>query len=91
MSHGYSRQKLSILILISVYILLFLMLDRIHAKPVKTENGQVRGTVEDSLRLYRGVPYAAHTTGPLNGMIPPPPGKGGTGYLSNIDLHLQVK
>ena len=65
MSHGYSRQKLSILILISVSILLFLMPDRIHAKPVKTENGLVQGTVEDSLRIYRGIPCAAHTTGPF--------------------------
>jgi Carboxylesterase family len=37
-------------------------------KPVKVESGQLRGTVEDGLAVYRGIPYAAPPVGELRSL-----------------------
>lgn len=42
------------------------------AVPVKTENGMVQGTVEDGLRVYRGIPFAAPPVGELRWKAPQP-------------------
>ena len=45
------------------------------ADPVKTEGGLLQGTVEDGLRIYRGIPYAAPPTGDLRWKAPLPAAK----------------
>jgi para-nitrobenzyl esterase len=42
------------------------------ADPVKTEGGLLQGTVEDGLRIYRGIPYAAPPIGDLRWKAPQP-------------------
>jgi para-nitrobenzyl esterase len=53
-------------------ILLTPMKDAVGAEPVKTENGQVQGTVENGLKIYRGIPYAAPPVGGLRWKAPQP-------------------
>jgi para-nitrobenzyl esterase len=43
--------------------------------PVKTEGGLLQGTVEDGLRIYRGIPYAAPPVGDLRWKAPQPAAK----------------
>jgi para-nitrobenzyl esterase len=45
------------------------------AEPVKVEEGLLQGTVEDSLAVYRGIPYAAPPVGDLRWRAPQPPPK----------------
>jgi para-nitrobenzyl esterase len=45
------------------------------ADPVKVEGGLLRGTVEDGLRIYRGIPYAAPPLGDLRWRAPQPAAK----------------
>jgi len=42
------------------------------AKPVKVEGGLIQGTLEDGLRIYRGIPYAAPPVGDLRWRPPQP-------------------
>ncbi len=42
------------------------------AEPVKVEGGRLQGTVEDGLRVYRGIPYAAPPVGDLRWRPPQP-------------------
>jgi len=42
------------------------------AETVKVEGGLLQGTVEDSLRVYRGIPYAAPPIGDLRWRPPQP-------------------
>jgi para-nitrobenzyl esterase len=42
------------------------------SKPVEVEGGLVRGTVEDGLTIYRGIPYAAPPMGDLRWKPPQP-------------------
>ena len=42
------------------------------AETVKVEGGLLQGTVEDGLRVYRGIPYAAAPTGDLRWRAPQP-------------------
>jgi len=42
------------------------------ADQVKVEGGLLEGTVEDGLRIYRGIPYAAPPTGDLRWRPPQP-------------------
>jgi para-nitrobenzyl esterase len=42
------------------------------AEPVKVEGGLLQGTVEDGLRIYRGIPYAAPPVGDLRWKAPQP-------------------
>jgi para-nitrobenzyl esterase len=42
------------------------------AEPVRTEGGLVQGTVEDGLRVYRGIPFAAPPVGELRWRAPKP-------------------
>jgi para-nitrobenzyl esterase len=44
----------------------------VFADPVKVEGGLLRGTVEDGLRIYRGIPYAAPPVGDLRWKAPQP-------------------
>jgi para-nitrobenzyl esterase len=45
------------------------------ADPVKTEGGLLQGTVEDGLRIYRGIPYAAPPIGDFRWKAPQPAAK----------------
>ncbi len=45
------------------------------AEPVKVEGGLVQGTVEDGLKVYRGIPYAAPPLGDLRWRAPQPASK----------------
>jgi para-nitrobenzyl esterase len=45
------------------------------ADPVKTEGGLLQGTVEDGLRIYRDIPYAAPPIGDLCWKAPQPAAK----------------
>lgn len=40
---------------------------------VQTSAGEVRGTIEPALRVFRGIPYAAAPVGPLRWQAPEPP------------------
>src|SRR5512144_546758 len=42
------------------------------AETVKVEGGLLQGTVEDGLRVYRGIPYAAPPVGALRWRPPQP-------------------
>ncbi len=42
------------------------------ADPVKTEDGLLQGTIEDGLRIYRGIPNAAPPIGDLRWKPPQP-------------------
>ena len=50
------------------------------AEPIRTEGGLVDGTVEDGLRIYRGIPFGASTTGD-NRWRAPQPAPAWTGIL----------
>ena len=45
------------------------------AETLKVEGGLLQGTVEDGLRVYRGIPYAAAPVGDLRWRPPQPPSK----------------
>jgi hypothetical protein len=45
------------------------------AQSIKVDTGPVKGTVEDGLRVYRGIPYAAPPVGNLRWRPPQPPAK----------------
>jgi para-nitrobenzyl esterase len=45
------------------------------AQSVTTEGGSLQGTVEDGLRVYRGIPYAAPPVGDLRWKAPQPAAK----------------
>ena len=45
------------------------------AQPVKVDTGLVEGTVEDGLRIYRGIPFAAPPVGDLRWRPPQPAAK----------------
>jgi len=45
------------------------------AETVKVEGGPLQGTVEDGLRIYRGIPFAAPPIGDLRWRPPQPPSK----------------
>jgi para-nitrobenzyl esterase len=42
------------------------------AETVRVDGGLLRGTVEDGLRVYRGIPYAAPPVGDLRWRLPQP-------------------
>jgi para-nitrobenzyl esterase len=42
------------------------------ARPVKVAGGQVDGTVENGLTVYRGIPFAASPVGDLRWKAPQP-------------------
>ncbi len=72
MSDKYRLQKHTILILTFLFIALMPTRDAFCTDPVKTENGMVQGTVEDGLRVYRGIPFAAPPVGKLRWKAPQP-------------------
>ena len=43
--------------------------------PIQVEGGLVRGTLEDGLTVYRGIPFAAPPVGDLRWRAPQPPAK----------------
>ena len=45
------------------------------AETVKVEGGLLQGTIEDGLRAYQGIPYAAPPVGDLRWRPPHPPSK----------------
>lgn len=56
-----------------LFLLLFVELgSAVSAEPVKVEGGLLQGTVEDGLRVYRGIPYAAPPVGDLRWRLPQP-------------------
>jgi para-nitrobenzyl esterase len=55
--------------------LLVLLGSAAFAETVKVEGGLLQGTVEDGLRVYRGIPYAAAPVGDLRWRPPQPPPK----------------
>ncbi len=59
-----------------IVVFLFVLVIPIHivfcAEPVETDNGPVQGTVEEGLRIYRGIPYAAPPVGNLRWKAPEP-------------------
>ena len=46
-----------------------------HARLVKTQQGLVRGVIEDGLVVFRGIPYAAPPIGPRRWKPPQPPAR----------------
>ncbi len=52
--------------------LLTLLVGAAFAQTVKVEGGLLKGTVEDGLRVYRGIPYAAPPIGDLRWRAPQP-------------------
>ena len=46
-----------------------------YAQSIKVDTGLVEGTVEDGLRIYRGIPYAAPPVGNLRWRPPQPPAR----------------
>ena len=60
------------LFLTFIFALLIPVKDTAYAKPIKTDNGPVQGTVENGLKIYRGVPYAAPPVGDLRWKAPQP-------------------
>ena len=64
-------------ILTEVLSLAFLMLltTTVAAQAVKVEGGLLKGTVEDGLGVYRGIPYAAPPVGDLRWRPPQPASK----------------
>lgn len=80
MSVKYLRRNCNFLILILLFVLLIPMDDDLYAEPIKTGNGLVQGTVEDGLRIYRGIPYAAPPVNELR-WKPPQPAKKWEGIL----------
>ena len=70
MSDNHLPRNLTILIFLFTLILLAPIKDTIYANPVKTENGLVQGVIEDGLRIYRGIPYAAPPVGELRWKAP---------------------
>jgi para-nitrobenzyl esterase len=42
------------------------------AQPVKVDGGRLEGTVEDGIRVYRGIPFAAPPVGELRWRAPRP-------------------
>jgi para-nitrobenzyl esterase len=59
-----------------IWIFLFASLmscqETVSAGSVKIESGLIQGTVEDGLRVYRGIPYAAPPIGDLRWKAPQP-------------------
>ena len=53
-------------------MLVVLMTNAARAETVKVEGGLLRGTVEDGLGVYRGIPYAAPPIGDLRWRPPQP-------------------
>jgi para-nitrobenzyl esterase len=70
------RSKYSFAIqLLSLALLAPPLGNAVFAATVKVEGGLLQGTVEDGLRVYRGIPYAAPPTGDLRWRPPQPPPK----------------
>jgi para-nitrobenzyl esterase len=61
-----------ILIELLSLILVVLMTNAARAETVKVEGGLLKGTVEDGLGVYRGIPYAAPPIGDLRWRPPQP-------------------
>lgn len=60
------------------FIALFFVTNTIVAQqpsPVKVEEGFVQGTIEDGLKVYRGIPFAAPPVGDLRWKAPQPAAK----------------
>ncbi len=72
MSDKNRFQKHTILILAFLFIALMPTRDAFCTDPVKTDNGLVQGAVEDGLRIYRGIPYAAPPVNELRWKPPQP-------------------
>lgn len=59
------------ILLLSLFCLLWLA-GMSWAAPIKVTGGQVEGTVEDGLQVYRGIPFAAPPVGKLRWAAPQP-------------------
>jgi para-nitrobenzyl esterase len=70
MSNFSLHRKHKVAATISITVLLVLSAMVFAADPVKTDGGLLQGTVEDGLRIYRGIPYAAPPIGDLRWKAP---------------------
>jgi para-nitrobenzyl esterase len=62
--------------IVGVVLLCLVLLGSVaFAETVRVEGGEIQGTVEDGLRVYRGVPYAAPPVGDLRWRAPQPAAK----------------
>ncbi len=66
------RSKRKIAIQVALLTLFVLFRGTASAETVKVEGGLLKGTVEDGLRVYRGIPYAAPPIGDLRWRPPQP-------------------
>lgn len=69
MSVNYPLQNKIHAIILSLFLVIT---TTAMAEPVKIENGMVQGTVEDGLRVYRGIPFAAPPVNELRWKAPQP-------------------
>jgi Carboxylesterase family len=64
--------KYAVVIKLFFISLVVLLGNAAFAEPVKVEGGLLQGTVEDGLRVYRGIPYAAPPVDDLRWRSPQP-------------------
>jgi para-nitrobenzyl esterase len=68
-------EKIKCLIAISIIIVLIACSTNLPPEQAKAEHGIVQGTIEDGLRVFKGIPFAAPPVGDLRWKAPQPPEK----------------
>ena len=69
-NHDFYRKYRFAAPAISTAVMLMWCFVALAADPIKTEGGLLQGSVEDGLRIYRGIPYAAPPIGDLRWKAP---------------------
>ncbi|NLD36654.1 MAG: carboxylesterase family protein [Desulfatiglans sp.] len=72
MSENFSSRNFALSTGLLLFILLFTTWHGVNGEAVKTEYGAVQGTIEDGIRVYRGIPYALPPVGDLRWRAPQP-------------------
>lgn len=68
----YGQWKLTIAIAVVLLTAALAAVGAVVANPVKVDGGLLKGTLEDGLKIYRGIPYAAPPVGDLRWRPPQP-------------------